>query len=189
MRLFVAVAVPSPVATAAAAAIPELPALRSVRPDVMHITLAFLGAVDDARVDEAAAALAEGARGRRAFDVELDAIGRFPSGGAPRVVWLSAGTGAAELVRLAESVRKTLAVHSLPFDDKPFRPHLTLARVREDTDRATARAVAAAVAGARIAPLRFRVDEAILFESKLSPKGPRYTRRAAAPLEVGGTRQ
>jgi hypothetical protein len=61
--------------------------------------------------------------------------------------------------------------------------------VREDTDRATARAIAAAVAGARIAPLRFRVAEAILFESKLSPKGPRYTRRAAVPLEVGGTRQ
>jgi len=154
----------------------------------MHITLAFLGAVDDTRLDDAAAALTDAGSGTRPFDVELVAMGRFPEGGAPRVIWLAAGAGASELVRLAESVRRCLGARSLPFDAKPFRPHLTLARVRENADRSSARALAAAVAGARIAPLRFRVDEAILFESKLSSRGPRYTRRAAVPLAVGGAK-
>ena len=71
---------------------------------------------------------------------------------------------------------------ALPFDDRPLSPHLTLARVRDDASLPEARTVAAAVEALRPAPVTFAVDAITVFESVLSPKGPRYTPRATCPL-------
>ena len=122
------------------------------------------------------------------FDASLDTLGRFPTGGVPRIVWLGTGIGAAEMQTLATAVRRELAARGVQYDAKPFRPHVTLARVRENVDRDTARAVAAVVERARPPELRYRAQEIVLFESVLSAKGPRYTRRAARALGVGGTK-
>ncbi len=186
MRLFVAVPLPPDVAAAAAGAIPELPGLRRVSPEHLHVTLAFLGAVAPERLDEVAASVRDAVVGRTPFDVAFEALGRFPEAGAPRIVWLGIGRGAAELTALAERVRRSLAARGVDFDAKPFRAHVTLARVRETADRDTVRALAGIVARARAPRLGFRADGVVLFESALSPKGPRYTARAAVPLEVGG---
>jgi hypothetical protein len=58
--------------------------------------------------------------------------------------------------------------------------------VREDVTLVDARAIAAAVVAMRLPLLRFRVDTVVVFESKLSPRGPKYTPRATVPLRVGG---
>ncbi len=187
MRLFVAIPLPPDLATAAYDAIPDLPALRRVRPELMHVTLAFLGPLADERLGDAEAAVAASAARCAPFDTTLDTLGRFPTGGVPRIVWLGTGIGAQEMQTLALALRRELAGRGLPFDPKPFRPHVTLARVRENVDRDTARAVAAVVERARPPALRYQAHELVLFESVLSPKGPRYTRRAARPLGVGGT--
>lgn len=188
MRLFIAIPLPPELATAAYDAIPDLPALRRTRPELLHVTLAFLGPTDAARLDAAAAAVGAAAHGGAPFEASLDALGRFPPGGVPRIVWLGTGVGGAEMHTLAAAVRRELAARGLQFDAKPFRPHVTLARVRENVDRDTARAVAAIVERARPLGLRFRAAELVLFESVLSPQGPRYTRRAVRSLGVGGTK-
>lgn len=182
-----ALPLPPELAAAAFDAIPDLPALRRVRPELMHVTLAFLGPTDEARLEDAAAAVGVAASAAAPFDASLDTLGRFPAGGVPRIVWLGTGIGAAEMQRLAAAVRRELAARGLQYDGKPFRPHVTLARVREGVDRDTARAVAAVVERSRPPELRFRATEIVLFESVLSPKGPRYTRRASRSLGVGGT--
>ena len=187
MRLFVAIPLPPVVASAAFAVLPEIPALRRVRPDLMHVTLAFLGAIPDERLAEVVGAATTAAAGLRAFRVSLDAVGRFPSGGAPTVAWLGVGEGATEMTALADALRRSLAAGSLPFDAKPFRPHVTLARVRERAGRDEVRAIAAAIERARIPALRFTADAVSVVESVVSSKGPRYTDRAAVPL-VGGMR-
>lgn len=187
MRLFVAIPLPPALAATAFAAIPDLPALRRVRPEHLHITLAFLGPTDESRLDDAVAAVGAAATSAAPFDASLDTLGRFPAGGVPRIVWLGAGIGAAELQTLAAAVRRELTARGLQYDAKPFRPHVTLARVRENVDRDTARAVAAVVERARPPELRFRAAEVVLFESVLSAGGPRYTRRGSRSLGVGGT--
>lgn len=152
----------------------------------MHVTLAFLGAVPGDRLDDAVAATQAAAAVHRPFTASVDRLGRFPEqGGSPRIVWLGIGEGAGVLGALASSVRDALAARALPFDEKRFAPHVTLARIREGADPDDVGAVVAALARARIAPMRFAVDRVLLLESELTPKGPRYTPRAAVPLEVG----
>lgn len=185
MRLFIAVPLPTELTRAAAAILPQLPALRAVRPEQMHITLAFLGAVPDARLPDAIAATEIAAARQQGFAASVGRVGRFPENGPPRIVWLGLADGVLELAALAASVRAALGAKHLPFDAKPFRPHLTLARVRETATPDEVRAIVDAVASVRVAPLRFVVSDVLLIESRLGPQGPRYTPRADEPLGVG----
>lgn len=149
------------------------------------MTLAFVGSVSDERLADVIAACADAAGTQAPFAVTLDRAGRFPEGGAPRVLWIGMGEGAAESADLATAVRNALTAREVPFDEKTFRPHVTLARVKPDLDRPAAQAIAAAAAGLHVPPLRFTAEAIVPFESVLSPKGPRYTPRAVAPLGKG----
>ena len=151
----------------------------------MHVTLAFLGPTPDDRLPDVTAAVEAAASGVTAFDIEIDHPGRFPPTGKPRVVWLGIGAGAPAMLALGERVRSELVRRDIAFDRKPLRAHVTLARVREDVALVDARSIAAATEAMRIPHLRFRADAAVLFESVLSPRGPRYTPRSTAPLRVG----
>ena len=153
-----------------------------MRPDLLHLTLAFLGSIPDERLPDVIAACAAAASAQAPFDIALDRAGRFPLAGAPRVVWLGVGEGATESADLAAAVRRALTARGLPFDEKPFRAHVTLARVGPDVDRTAARAIAAATERLRLPSLRFAAEAILPIESVLSPKGPRYTPRAAVPL-------
>ena len=151
----------------------------------MHVTLAFLGRTPDERLADVGDAADTAAAGVTAFDIELDRAGRFPPTGRPRVVWLGMGAGAPAVLTLGDRVRAELARREIAFDDKPLRAHITLGRVREDAALADARAIAAATEAMRVPHLRYRVDAVVVFESKLSPRGPTYTARATIPLRVG----
>lgn len=188
MRLFIAVPLPPEIAAAAAASLPDMPEVRRVRPEQMHVTLAFLGNVDTSRLPDVFGALREGSTGVPPFRVSLEGLGRFPADGAPRIVWLGIVQGAAELIRLAEATRRALAAREISFDPKPFRAHVTLARVTDRADRSTTRALVAAIARGRSAALAFRAEGVVCFESVVSQKGPRYTPRATVALEVGKSR-
>jgi 2'-5' RNA ligase len=106
--------------------------VRIVARPLWHLTLAFLGEVDSDRAPDAAAAVATGVdRWRRggaaASALRLSGGGRF---GRRRftVLWVGLAGDLAGIRSLAEAVRRELRRARLPFDRKPFRPHLTLAR-------------------------------------------------------------
>lgn len=186
IRLFVALPVPLDVAEKLAALVPaDLEGLKPVGPELMHITLAFIGWLDESRVAHVAAAVEEGAARGRAFDVPLGDVGRFPPTGRPRVIWV--GTAAeGTIVELGGVVRDALSEASIPFDLKALRPHITLARVREGVSVQGARAIGSAVARAKVpAGLSFRADTVEVMQSTLSPRGPRYSSRASVPLASG----
>jgi len=149
------------------------------------VTLAFLGQTSDERLADVTAAVEAAASNVTAFDIEIDHPGRFPPTGKPRVVWLGIGAGAPAVLALGERVRAELARRDVTFDRKPLRAHVTLARAREDVALVDARAIAAAVEAMRMPHLRFRADSAVVFESVLSPRGPRYISRSSASLRVG----
>ncbi|MDP9245737.1 MAG: RNA 2',3'-cyclic phosphodiesterase [Chloroflexota bacterium] len=183
MRLFIAVPLPTELTDRAAALLPPaLPALKPVRPELMHITLAFLGWTPDDRLDDVVGAAREATAGHHSFDLATAGAGRFPGSGRLRVVWLGIGAGSEPLSALAADVARALRAGNLTFEDRPFAPHLTLARLRVDASAPEWRTVAAAIDGLEVPELRTRVDRIAVVESVVSPKGPRYTVRAELPL-------
>lgn len=185
MRLFLAVPIPADQAERLVHLIPEaLPGVRRTRPEAMHVTLAFLGATSESGYAEVEVAAREVAAGTAVFSFPLDRVGRFPHEGLPRAVWAGPATGSAELDLLASRVRRELRARKIGFDAKPFRAHVTIARVREGQPVDEARAVAAAIASARADLPAVRVREIGVVESLLSPRGARYVWRAMAPLRA-----
>lgn len=148
----------------------------------LHVTLKFLGSLDEARVPAVTASLAEAAAGATAFDAVVEGLGAFPSLARPRVIWAGMGEGGRPMAELAARVDAALAPLGFPREPRDFAPHVTLGRVRaprRDPDLAEALA-----AGARSAFGTLRVDRIALMRSDLSPRGARYTELAACPLAV-----
>jgi 2'-5' RNA ligase len=186
VRLFVAIPLPADIARRAAAVLPEsIGGLRRVAAENLHLTLAFLGATPDERLDEVRAAATDATRTIAPFRFVLDRGGRFPARGRPRVVWLGLSEGEESVVRLGAGVSAALRARALSFDDRPLSPHLTLARVREDASSQDARAVGAAIEGLDVPRLVVEVREIAVMRSVLSPKGASYSVVAAAALSGG----
>ena len=141
-----------------------------IPPERMHLTLRFIG-----QADEALARAIEGALeppiAMPPFEVRLAGCGAFPPRGAPRVLWVGVASGRGELEALAREVSRRLEAAGVPPDGRSYRPHLTLARVREAAGLRSGTLLADcadAPAGAT------RVEAITLYESRLSPHGPAY---------------
>lgn len=152
----------------------KMSGLSWVKPDNMHITIRFLGDLGESGVERAGASARKGAEGRGPFRARLGAPGAFPSMDRPRVLWAGLSEGAEEASALARSVNGRLQQDGFGPPDKPFRAHITLARVRER---------AQGVEGfGRYAPPpppeSALLDRIVVMKSDLHPAGARYT-----PLE------
>lgn len=180
-RLFVAVPL-DPTAVAAvgalihavqAVALPVgMRGVRWVRMDGLHLTLRFLGPTPEPRIASTAGAMAAAAAGTPSIDGRLAGVGTFPGTGRPRAIWIGVGQGGDELATLADRLTSELREVGWELDDRPFRPHLTLAR----SDGLAAGSVVAdrlaAALGARSVP--FLVDRVTLFESVTGGGPARY---------------
>jgi 2'-5' RNA ligase len=134
MRAFVAVTPAEPVLAELAEAVAPLqaahPGLRWTPPAQWHLTLAFLGEVDEGVLPELTERLARAARRHPPVPLSLGAGGRF----GDRVLWIRVGGSVDALRRLAASVAAAARRGGIAVDDRPYRPHLTLARTRPGTD-------------------------------------------------------
>jgi 2'-5' RNA ligase len=129
-RAFVAVVPPDPVLDALAARIAPLTQepspLRWLPRRQWHLTLAFLGRVDDA--DALRAALADATRDRTPFGLRLGAGGAFPTPRRATVLWVGLAPETPEIMGLAAAVRDAAAGLAGHAEDRPYHPHLTVAR-------------------------------------------------------------
>lgn len=145
--------------------------VRWVKPQLMHITLRFLGNVEIDSLLGAADILDEIAARNKAFTLQLDGVGCFPNIKRPRIVWV----GLQGQLNAAISVKKDIdqALVSLGWeqDGRPFRPHLTLGRVKDSSK------VRGFQWAADVAPLAIPVKAIHLIESTLLQDGPVYTIR------------
>jgi 2'-5' RNA ligase len=103
------------------------------------------------------------------FTLSFGEVGAFPSPDRPRVVFRGVRSGADPLERLASAAREAARSVGLPFDDRPFVPHLTLMRVRRPRDEARARLLLEGPSS--LVPAPFEVREVLLKESLLGPAG------------------
>ena len=155
------------------------PSARWVDVGSMHVTLVFLGHTPDEMVAELETTLGKAARLRSPFDLQVRGAGVF-GGSSPHVLW----TAVAGDVDALTAVQRDLVTAITPLgwtpEDRPYSPHLTLARSRERRgDRALA-ACADALAGEDFGLTR--VDAAVLYRSDLTHTGPRYTQIAVFPF-------
>ncbi len=183
MRLFVAVAVPSALNAAIEDRVvdrlrPALAGARWTRPDARHVTLQFLGEVNEGRVDATTTALRNTAATHAPFDATFDRVGGFPNMGRPRVLWLGLGNGTDELAALAADVRRSLEAAGFEAEDRPFRPHLTLARFPKPS-------AIGDLSEVDVPREAFVVEEVVLFRSQLHNKGARYSVISASTLGGG----
>jgi 2'-5' RNA ligase len=154
--------------------------VRWVGADNLHVTLQFLGAVPEERVEAVKAALAAVAAGASPLRLELRGGGAFPHARKPRVLWAGLAGDVARLSELAASIGAALAPLGFPPEDRAFSPHVTLGRSR---DARGAPRLAAAIAGtASSSGPSWRVVEVELVQSHLSPAGSRYEAIARSPL-------
>ncbi len=151
-----------------------------VRPENLHATLLFLGEQPDGLRPRLETALRAVAARHTPFALRAAGVGGFPRLSSPRVLFLQMDSGGA-LERLAADVRATVApllAGGLP-DDKPFRAHLTLARVKRPLAPAESRLLAGMDLGSWDEE---RVSELCLVRSELGRGGPRYSDLAVMAL-------
>jgi 2'-5' RNA ligase len=189
LRLFVAVELPAATRDALARTVDAMRAagidrgLRWVRPEGIHITLKFLGAVEVPRVAAIAAALSESARGVAPFALQPDRIGSFGGRRGLRVIWAGVGGETAALTGLAQRVEDALAPLGFDRERRPFAAHLTLARVREDASPAERERLYDALARLATPPVApLRVERFCLMRSTLQRGGAVYD--AVATFEL-----
>ena len=185
MRLFLAVNLPAEVRHAIAEAVAPLravaPGLAWSNPEKVHLTVKFLGEQPEAMAERVAAAMRDVAARNRVIDAEIGGIGAFPNFRRPRVVWIGVSPEP-KLELLHHDVESSCESLGLPIDGRPFRPHLTLARVRSRaSDPQTLRELA------RAARAVAYVEEIIitsidLMESRPTAAGAAYRTVASAAL-------
>ncbi|MGA2987842.1 MAG: RNA 2',3'-cyclic phosphodiesterase [Terriglobia bacterium] len=174
MRAFIAFDLPEPLHAALAEAQQVFRSAcrdaRWARPEGIHLTLKFLGEISDAQTKQVVEALAQ-IGPFEPFSVEVRGFGFFPQAPRPRVFWAGVVARPA-LTELAARVESRMEKAGFAREDRPFAPHLTLARFQVPRPQP---ALEAAVAGRTSTSLgQFEASEFFLFESKLSPQGAQY---------------
>lgn len=156
-----------------------------VEPDLMHLTLKFLGNQSMARLDIVREVLAASTAAGRAFDLSTGQTGSFPGGRRIRVFWLGLEGDVEKLITLQKAISGSLAAKGFPAEDRPFTAHLTLARLRDECSPHEKSAFADAIQVVRFQPTcSFAIDHIVLMKSTLTPKGPLYTKLAEYRLPV-----
>src|ERR1700737_1871671 len=182
MRLFVALEIPSAGRENLAVLLKTLravsPQTRWVRPENLHVTLKFIGEVPETKLAAIRSALA-GARSDQPVTLDFRGLGFFPNDKHPRVFW--AGIEASpNLKTLAADIDKGTEELGIPREQRPFSPHLTLARFEPPGLPEKLRSAIQENAARDFGPLR--TSQFQLIESKLKPSGAEYTTLESFPF-------
>jgi 2'-5' RNA ligase len=147
-----------------------------VDPGGIHLTLKFLGNIPAKRVTEITEAMKEAMQGTSPFHLEISGLGAFPRLRQPRVLWVGVGGEIDKLSRLQQNTDSALAALGFAKEERPFVPHLTLARIREGPSAPERRSFSELV-GSTTFEDKYPVEvEAIrLMRSQLTRGGAIYT--------------
>jgi len=147
--------------------------IRWVKPGSIHLTLKFFGNITEGEIRSIRNALESKARALGPVDVAIGTLGVFPNLSRPRVLWVGVTEGMKELADLQAQVETALEAAGFAREERPFRPHLTIGRMKgerriDGLDKAVEDHKGFAAG-------KFTATEMVLFRSDLKPAGPVYT--------------
>lgn len=147
-----------------------------VDPGGIHLTLKFLGNIPSKRVTEITEAMGKAVQGISPFRLEISGLGAFPSLKQARVLWVGIGGELDQLSTLQQNIDSVLAALGFAREERPFVPHLTLARVREGASLPERRSFGELVGSAAFEDkYPIEVEAVRLMRSQLTPAGALYT--------------
>jgi 2'-5' RNA ligase len=149
-----------------------------VKPAALHVTIKFLGEVDEREIESLQSRLAPPIE-VAPFEIEWRGVGTFPSNRHPRALWLGVINGGASLAHIEAEVSRRVAGCAAELNERALLPHLTLGRVKM---AGAAIDWPKILKAAEVRQVSSRIDRVVLFRSRLSQHGPHYTELASAPL-------
>lgn len=158
--------------------------VRWVETQNLHLTLKFIGSIEEADQEKLVAAVNGALQPFPPFVFHLEGLGVFPRLENPRVVWLGVSDGSQKLERIAAAVEKACMELGLAGPDHPFTPHLTIGRIH--SNKRLEGLIYCLQRSPMRTPLLVQVRQLLLLQSTLQPQGPVYTPLAELPL--GATR-
>ncbi len=151
------------------------------RPGGQHLTLKFFGDVSAEEVRSISRVVQNRLQSVRPLHLTIKKLGVFPDARRPRVLWCGTSGDTERLAALQKQLETDFAGIGFPEEDRPFRAHLTLARIKDP--REVSGLSEALTRHAAFSTGEFTVGEMVLFQSRLTPLGAIYTRLAVFPLE------
>jgi len=177
MRCFVAVeldpALRSPLARMLREQLPRTRDVRWVSERQLHVTLKFLGDVNDGQLPGICDAVAAAAARLTPFPLRLGELGCFPNPRSARVLWCGVEDADGGCAAWLQHADPALAQLGFPPENRAFHPHITLGRSRNAAGTGVIRRVLEEVSAP--APREMTVTRVVLFESRLGPGGAQYT--------------
>jgi 2'-5' RNA ligase len=157
-------------------------AVRWVAAENIHLTIKFLGEISSANLELLTQAMRAECEQHHSFQVTVEKLGCFPNPRRPRVIWIGLVIPP-EINRLQHQIEAITTRLGYATEDKPFAPHLTIGRVREQANASELQTLRTTLEHKNIGSLgTFTAGAVQLFKSELKPGGPVYTCLATAPL-------
>ena len=147
----------------------------------IHITLKFLGDIEEEYIAKIAAVIEEASKGQPPFEISIKGSGAFPNLKNPRIIWIGVEDGTKGLTHLQQPLDYGLNSIGFEREEREFRPHLTLGRVKGP--RGKERLSAAVSELKDIKAGSFIVDRVILYKSELKPTGAVYAKLKEVTLQ------
>lgn len=148
--------------------------IRWVRPEGIHLTLKFFGDIFAADVANIATVVEKAAERERSFSLAIGGAGAFPDPHRPRVLWLGMNGDVERFLVFQKGLDQALLQIGFPREERPFRPHLTLGRIK--TSKGLIGLAQALEAGEEYTAGRFIASGLSLMQSELTPRGAIYTK-------------
>jgi 2'-5' RNA ligase len=142
-----------------------------VKSEGIHLTLKFLGNVSLELAEEIKKIIDNLAKENQHFELQLANLGAFPKIEYPRVIWVGIEKGKEQTLNLAQSLEERLIKLGFAKEKRPFKPHLTLGRVRSARNRNQLKEL---LRSTIFKPATMSADTIVLFQSTLTPQGAIY---------------
>ena len=159
-------------------------AVRWIRAEGVHVTLKFLGEVPVKKLPSVKLAIQEAVVGHSPFELEFSNIGTFGGREGLRIMWVGIAGDVLRLEALVRAVNAALAVVGFEPERRPFRPHLTLGRVRDEIPTRQRAEIEVAVGKVGVPSTSWRTNHVSLMRSRFTSQGAAYEVIATFPLRV-----
>lgn len=187
MRAFIAIGLPQGIKDSLAGIQDELRSsgadVKWIRPENIHLTLKFLGDIDEIKKDKISNILERITAKRSDFRIRISSLGAFPKITSPRVIWVGIDEGDKESKDIAAELEEEAAKIGIPKEERDFSSHITIGRKRSPSNLDKLINCLKEKTGLGEKDMGFYAGKITLFKSTLTPKGPIYEALKEATLK------